>query len=433
MATEPHSTKHEPTHEHGAVEMPEPTVAPLVLALGMAMFAAGVLMGPAFLIIGGLVLLYGLGMWISNLLPGRGHTHEPLVAPEHRPQPVKRAIGGVQELRPGMAGYRVRVPEKLHPISAGIKGGLAGGAVLPIPAFLWAILTGHSIVYPINLLAGMMMPGMGDVDLEQFNFTLFLSGAAIHVITSVILGMLYGVLLPTLPAIPQAMAWGALLAPILWTGATFVLMGMANPKLREGVSWPWFILSQFIYGIVMTLIVTQATGLKPGIRGAVGGLVGGALMPAPALIWSLGTGKGFFYPANLLAGMVIPGHNDPTASEMIEFHADWLAIAMVMHLVFSVGFGVACDLFLPRLKPIPSPFAWGAMLMPMMWTAVSFTLMGVLNPVLQREVDWPWFIISQFTFGIAAAIVVVRSEQITVPPAGSGTTGAQGQANWVTG
>ena len=51
--------------------------------------------------------------------------------------------------------------------------------------------------------------------------------------------------------------------------------------------------------------------------------------------------------------------------------------------------------------------------------------MGVVNPVLQQRVDWPWFIVSQFVFGIAASIVVVRSEQIRVPPAGRGPEPAQ--------
>ena len=58
--------------------------------------------------------------------------------------------------------------------------------------------------------------------------------------------------------------------------------------------------------------------------------------------------------------------------------------------------------------------------MPLLWTAMSYGLMGVVNPVLQERVDWPWFIASQFVFGIVAAIVVVRSEQVHIPPAGPG-------------
>ena len=84
MATEPHgTTKQDGPHGQGAVEMPEPTVAPLVLSLGLAMFAAGVITGPAFFLVGGAVLLYGLGLWISALLPGKGHMHEELAPPEN--------------------------------------------------------------------------------------------------------------------------------------------------------------------------------------------------------------------------------------------------------------------------------------------------------------------------------------------------------------
>jgi hypothetical protein len=53
--------------------------------------------------------------------------------------------------------------------------------------------------------------------------------------------------------------------------------------------------------------------------------------------------------------------------------------------------------------------------------------MGVVNPVLRERVDWPWFIFSQFVFGVVASIVVVRSEMIHVPPAGSGPTEATGR------
>ena len=47
-------------------------------------------------------------------------------------------------------------------------------------------------------------------------------------------------------------------------------------------------------------------------------------------------------------------------------------------------------------------------------------LMGVVNPLLQERVDWPWFIASQFVFGITAAVVVLRSEMVFIPPAGRG-------------
>ena len=53
-------------------------------------------------------------------------------------------------------------------------------------------------------------------------------------------------------------------------------------------------------------------------------------------------------------------------------------------------------------------------------SAASYALMGVVNPVLQEKVDWPWFIVSQFIFGLVAAIVVVRSEMVHIPPAGRG-------------
>ena len=46
--------------------------------------------------------------------------------------------------------------------------------------------------------------------------------------------------------------------------------------------------------------------------------------------------------------------------------------------------------------------------------------MGVVNPVLQDRVDWAWFIVSQFVFGVTAAVVVLRSEMVPVPPAGLG-------------
>ena len=74
----------------------------------------------------------------------------------------------------------------------------------------------------------------------------------------------------------------------------------------------------------------------------------------------------------------------------------------------------------PESPAIPGPVAWGGLVLPLIWTGISYGLMGVVNPVLQDRVDWAWFIVSQFVFGVAAAAVVFRSEKVHIPPAGRG-------------
>ena len=97
-----------------------------------------------------------------------------------------------------------------------------------------------------------------------------------------------------------------------------------------------------------------------------------------------------------------------------------MVAAVGIHAILSLSFGLAFAIVLPRLPTIPGPMAWGGLLMPLLWTAMSYGLMGVVNPVLQERVDWPWFIVSQFVFGIVAAIVVVRSEQVLYSAGGHG-------------
>src|SRR5437762_1473312 len=142
MTTEPRAVEgHEDPAGHDAVEMPAPTVAPLVLSLGMVLLAAGVVMGTGFLVVGAVVLLAGLG---------------------------------------------------------------------------------------------------------QFHAGLLVCGILIHATMSVSIGLMYGVLMPTLPYIPRPLAWNGLLMPLLWTAVTYTVMAVVNPLLNERVAWPAFIFSQFV-------------------------------------------------------------------------------------------------------------------------------------------------------------------------------------------
>lgn len=244
------------------VEMPRPTVAPMMLALGLVLLAAAVPFGWAFALGGTGIVTAALGVWVRELLVG--HCRVPLAA--IRPAPVTAAPETVERLRPGMPGYRARLPETVHPLSAGIKGGVLGGLVMPLPAFLYGLLSGHGIWYPVNLLAGMVLPNVGAmtvVELEQFHLPLLLTGIVIHAAIAVVFGLIYGVLLPMLPEfrrlrIPKSLAWGGLLLPLLWTGISYGLMGVANPVLQTRVNWPWFIVSQFVFGAVAAYVVDRS-------------------------------------------------------------------------------------------------------------------------------------------------------------------------------
>ncbi len=403
------------------VELPAPTAAPLVLALAVSLLALGAVAGLAFAAVGLLLLVVALAAWVRHLLPGAGHFFEPRAAIGSRPAAARP--GTVEALHPGMPGYRFQLPIEVQPISAGVKGGLAGGLIMPLPAIIYTLIIGRGIWYPLNLLAGMVMPGVQEMTAEQldrFHFTLAVVGAGIHVTTSLVLGLIYGVLLPMLPRIARPLAWGGLLAPLLWSAATYLGLGYANPTLQLAIEWPWFVVSQFVYGVTLAIVYMEGFPRWNFLAGALGGLLGGLVMPIPAVLWSLLSGHGLWYPLNVLAALVMPGMEDVQLQNLRGFHAAWAAAGVGMHLLLSLGFGLLLGLVLRVLPRIPAQITWGGLLMPILWTGLSYSLMGIVNPVLQENVDWPWFTVSQFVFGAVAALVVMRSEAVAIPPVGPG-------------
>jgi len=249
-------------HAPETVELPAPTAWPLVLSLGLALMGAGIATSIVFGIVGLVVFVYGLAGWIGQLLSPQGHVGEPLVEGKLRPATTMPAPGTVEALHPGMPGYRFRLPLKVHPISSGVLGGLVGGILMPIPALAYGLLVQGSPWLPINLLVGMVVPGLTDTSMEalkQFHPVGFIVGLLIHLAFSLTFGLMYGVILPMLPQIRGGpFLFGGILMPIFWTGVCYGLMGIVNPLLEEHVSWPWFILSQLVYGLAMSFVVYRS-------------------------------------------------------------------------------------------------------------------------------------------------------------------------------
>jgi uncharacterized membrane protein YagU involved in acid resistance len=244
------------------VQMPRATAWPIVLALGISLLGAGLATSLVLSAVGAVLFVFALGGWIGQLLPGEGHVHEPVVEPALRPRPIGARTGTVDRLGPGMAGYRFRLPEKIHPISAGVKGGLVGGLVMPIPALTYGLVSGHGIWFPVNLLAGMVISGISGettAQLEQFQPAALVLAVVIHATLSLAFGLFFGVVSPTLPPLPGGpLIAGGVLMPLLWTGLCYGFMGIVNPLLNKHINWPWFIASQVVYGVAMSIVVINS-------------------------------------------------------------------------------------------------------------------------------------------------------------------------------
>ncbi|PQO44111.1 hypothetical protein [Blastopirellula marina] len=238
------------------IAMPRPTAWPMVLAAGVGLIALGLPTNLVFSIVGLGIVIYALYGWFGQLLTEEAEIEEPLVAPELRAKPIGPSKKRVLMPTPGQ---RLELPAKVHPYSAGVKGGLAGGAVMAVVASLYGLLSGRGLWYPINLLAAMILPNFADntvVELSQFSLAALIIGVVLHAVTSLLVGLFFGVLLPTLPSSP--VFWGGVVGPLLWSAGIYSFMGVLNPVMSEFVSWPWFIASQFAFGIVMGLVVVRS-------------------------------------------------------------------------------------------------------------------------------------------------------------------------------
>lgn len=250
------------------IEMPAPTAWPLVLALGISLVAAGVAMNPGYAVVGLVVVAFGMTGWFRQVTSAEGVIFEEVLPPEMRARPIQPAPIEVEQLRMGMPGHRLRLPEKMHPYSAGVRGGMFGGVAMAVVALLFGFVSQHGPWYPINLLSAMVLPGFegpNDADtvarLEAFSLAGLVVGAGIHAATSVGLGLVYGVLLPTAPW-PRLhwlhMLTAGVVAPLLWSGAIHGFMGVLNPVMNRFVEWRWFVASQIAYALVCGWVVMRS-------------------------------------------------------------------------------------------------------------------------------------------------------------------------------
>ena len=236
------------------IHLPAPTAWPMVLAFGVTLGVAGLVTNGAVSILGVILALAGAVGWFRQVLPHEAHEDIPVVI-EHiviettRPE-VERIV--VDE------HHREHYPLETYPILSGIKGGIAGGIAMIPPALLYGWLSHHSIWWPVNLLGGAGVThwsNLSVIEIAQFHWGGLLVACAIQAIVSILVGLLYGAMLPMMPRHPIVL--GGILAPVLWTGLIHATLGTINPVLDRNIAWGWFLVSQVTFGLVAGWVVTQ--------------------------------------------------------------------------------------------------------------------------------------------------------------------------------
>lgn len=238
-------------HDDGVV-LPVPTVWPMVLALGVSLAIAGMVTHWVVSLLGVVLVLRSVVGWFFEVLPHEHHASVPANGDEIV---ISTTRTGHEQL-PTDPQHRKLLPVETFKIGAGIRGGIAGGIAMVVPAAAYGLLKYHSLWYAVNLLAAggfVSWAGESNEFLSQFHLMGLLAAFGIHALTSVLVGLLYGAMLPMFPRKPILTA--GFVAPFLWTGILYSALGVISPILNARIDWLWFVLSQIAFGLVCGFVV----------------------------------------------------------------------------------------------------------------------------------------------------------------------------------
>lgn len=118
-----------------------------------------------------------------------------------------------------------------------------------------------------------------------------------------------------------------------------------------------------------------------------------------------------WYPINLLAASVYAQSLKLGAAQLYSFHPDSFVIALGLHGLISTAVGLLYGAMLPMFAR--RPILLGGLVGPVLWSGLLYSVLSLLNPLLESHIDWLWFVASQVAFGIVAGLVAVRQPRVT--------------------
>lgn len=149
-----------------------------------------------------------------------------------------------------------------------------------------------------------------------------------------------------------------------------------------------------------------ATGLQ-------GGIAGGIAMTIPAALYGLLRYHSVWYAANLLAAGGFQDWAGASNTFLSQFHWQGLLAAFVIHAIVSTLVGLLYGALLPMFPRYPIVTA--GFMVPLLFTGIVYSALGVVSPILNERIDWFWFVLSQIVYGLVCGFVVNLHARIRTP------------------
>ena len=231
----------------------------MALALGLSLMLAGMVTNIVVGLAGLLLVVMSSVGWFLQVLPREQHDDVPVELEEVRIVSSRT----LRERLPTSEEHRKVLPLESFHILTGIRGGIAGGIAMTVPAGIFSVLRYHSLWYAANLLAAggfVSWAGASDAFLGAFHLEGLIAASMIHGLTSLLVGLLYGSLLPMFPKRPIITA--GITVPLLFTFIIHSALGIVSPILNARIDWFWFVISQVAFGLVCGYVVNRHARIR---------------------------------------------------------------------------------------------------------------------------------------------------------------------------
>lgn len=156
--------------------------------------------------------------------------------------------------------------------------------------------------------------------------------------------------------------------------------------------------------------ITVPAEVYPYQAGIVGGVVAGVVMALVMAGWGAATGRGIWFPVNLIAATVLRHLQNEPLEMLSQFYLAGAVVGTLIHLGLSMVLGFVFAMLLPTLPG--SAVVWSVIISPILWFVAQYLALPLMNPRMYALIDHPSFAIAHVVYSAILGWWISRTTKI---------------------